>query len=98
MDFDNCFSFFESHSILAEKQQTKQTNYSYLSFSASLDTQNTFQGGIIVEWKKFWQEIPVCLSWASVSEFIFFKSFVLSNFSFVFVLHFKGKPNLTSLS
>jgi hypothetical protein len=31
-----------------------------LSFSASLDTQNTFQGSIIVEWKKFWQEIPVC--------------------------------------
>ena len=38
------------------------------------------------------------LSWASVSEFIFFKSFVLSNFSFVFVLHFTGKPNLTNLS
>ena len=38
------------------------------------------------------------LSWASVSEFIFFKSFVLSNFSFVIVLHFTGKPNLTNLS
>ena len=38
------------------------------------------------------------LSWASVSEFIFLKSFVLSNFSFVFVLHFTGKPNLTNLS
>ena len=38
------------------------------------------------------------LSWASVSEFIFFESFVLSNFSFVFVLHFTGKPNLTNLS
>ena len=38
------------------------------------------------------------LSWGSVSEFIFFKSFVLSNFSFVFVLHFTGKPNLTNLS
>ena len=60
MDFDNFWSLFECHSILAEKQQTKQTNYSSLSFSASLDTQNTFQGGIIVEWKKFWQEIPVC--------------------------------------
>ena len=43
------------------KTQTKQINYSSLSFSASLDTQNNFQGGIIVEWKKFRQEIPVCL-------------------------------------
>ena len=61
MDFDNFCSFFECHSILAEKQQTKQTNYSFLSLSASLDTQDTLQGGIIVEWKKFWQEIPVCI-------------------------------------
>ena len=61
MDFDNFCSFFECHSILAEKQRTKQTNYSSLSLSASLDTQDTLQGGIIVEWKKFWQEIPVCL-------------------------------------
>ena len=30
--------------------------------------------------------------------FKFFKSFVLSDFSFVFVLHFTGKPNLTNLS
>ena len=29
---------------------------------------------------------------------IFFKSLVLSDFSFVFVLHFTGKPNLTNLS
>ena len=60
MDFDNFCSFFECHSILAEKQRTKQTNYSSLSLSASLDTQDTLQGGIIVEWKKFRQEIPVC--------------------------------------
>ena len=59
MDFDNFFSFFESHSILAEKQRTKQTNSNSLSFFASLETQDTFQAGIIVEWKKFWQEIPV---------------------------------------
>ena len=31
-------------------------------------------------------------------SFKFFKSFVLSDFSFVFVLHFTGKPNLTNLS
>ena len=49
MDFDNFCSFFECHSILAEKQRTKQTNYSSLSLSASLDTQDTLQGGIIVE-------------------------------------------------
>ena len=60
MDFEIFFSFFESHSILAEKQRTKQTNYSSLSFSPSLDTQDNFQGVIIVEWKNFWQEIPVC--------------------------------------
>ena len=59
MDFDSFCSFFECHSIFAEKQRTKQTNYSSLSLSASLDTQDTLQGGIIVEWKKFWQEIPV---------------------------------------
>ena len=60
MYFDNFCSFFECHSILAEKQRTKQTNYSFLSLSTSLDTQDTFQGGIIVEWKNFLQEIPVC--------------------------------------
>ena len=49
MDFDNFYSFFECHSILAEKQRTKQTNYSSLSLSTSLDTQDIFQGGIIVE-------------------------------------------------
>ena len=32
--------FFECHSILAGKQQTKQTHYSILSLSASLDTQD----------------------------------------------------------
>ena len=62
MDFDNFCSFFEYHSILAEKQRTKQVKYSFLSFSASLDTQDTLQGGIIAEWKKFWQEIPVWFS------------------------------------
>ena len=66
MDFDNFCSFFECHTILAEKQRTKQTNYSSLSLSASLDTQDTLQGGIIVEWKKFWQEIPV---WSGTSAF-----------------------------
>ena len=65
MDFDNFCSFFECHSILAEKQRTKQTNYSSLSFSTSLDTQDTLKGGIIVEWKKFWQEIPVCILYKS---------------------------------
>ena len=60
MDFDNFRSFFEFHSIFAVKQQTKQTNYSSLSLSTSLDTQDTLQGCIIVEWKKFRQEIPVC--------------------------------------
>ena len=60
-DFDNFCRFFECHSILAEKQQTKQTNYSSLRLSASLDIQDILQGGMIVEWKKFWQEIPVCI-------------------------------------
>ena len=45
---------------MAEKQQTKQTNYSSLSLSASMVTQDTLQGGIIVECSKFWHEIPVC--------------------------------------
>ena len=45
MDFDNFCSFFECHSILAEKQQTKKTNYSSLSLSPSLDTLDTLQGG-----------------------------------------------------
>jgi hypothetical protein len=31
-------------------------------------------------------------------SFKFLKSFVLSDLSFVFVLHFTGKPNLTNLS
>ena len=61
MAFDNFCWFFECHSILAEKQQTKQTNYSSLSLFAALDTQDTLQGGKIVEWKKFRQEIPVCM-------------------------------------
>ena len=34
-------------------------SYSFLSFSTSMDTQDTLQGGIIVEWKKFQQEILV---------------------------------------
>ena len=59
MNFDDFCSFFQCYSILAEKQRTKQINYSSLSLSASLDTQYTLQGGIIVEWKKFRQEIPV---------------------------------------
>ena len=33
MDSDNLFRCFEFYSNLAEKQQTKQTNYSFLSFS-----------------------------------------------------------------
>ena len=49
MDFDNFCRLFERHSTLAEKQQTKQTNYSSLSLSASLDTQGTLQNSIIVE-------------------------------------------------
>ena len=40
---------FECQSIMAEKQQTKQTKYSSLSLSTSLDIQDTFQGGIIAE-------------------------------------------------
>ena len=59
MNFDNFCSFFECHSILAEKQQTKQTHYGSLNLSTSLDTQETLQDGITVEWKKFWQEITV---------------------------------------
>ena len=70
MYFDNFCSFFECHSILAGKQRTKQTNYSFLSLSASLDTQDTFQGGIIVEWKKFWQEIPVCFDLVCQSKYV----------------------------
>ena len=42
------FVGFFSHSILAEIQQTKQTNYSSFSLSASLDTPNILQGGMIV--------------------------------------------------
>ena len=61
MNFDDFHSFFQCYSILAEKQRTKHIDYSSLSLSASLDTQDTLQGGIIVEWKKFRQEIPVCL-------------------------------------
>ena len=62
LNFDNFYRFFKCHSILAEKQRTKQTNYNSLSLSTSLDTQDTLQGGIIVEWKKNWQEIPVCMA------------------------------------
>ena len=61
MNFHDFCSFFQCYSILAEKQWTKQMNYSSLSLSASLDPQDTLQGGIIVERKKFRQEIPVCL-------------------------------------
>jgi hypothetical protein len=49
MNFDDFCSFFQCYSILAEKQRTKQMNYSSLSLSASLDTQDTLQGAIIVE-------------------------------------------------
>ena len=72
MDFDNFCSLFECYSILAEKQRTKQTNSNSLSFFASLETQDTFQAGIIVEWKKFWQEIPVCASKRPEWEKIFY--------------------------
>ena len=59
MNFDDICRFFLCYSFLAEKQRIKQINYSFLSLSASLDTQDTLQGGIILEWKKFRQEIPV---------------------------------------
>ena len=36
--------------------------------------------------------------YGQVSEFYFLKSFVLSDFSFVSGLYFKGKPNLPNLS
>ena len=72
MDFDNFCSFFECHSILAEKQQTKQTNYSFLSLFASLYTQDTFQGGIIVEWKKLSRnpsvQFPTCFTYPGFGE------------------------------
>ena len=86
MDFDNFCSLFECHSILAEKQRTKQTNYSFLSFSASLDTQDTFQGGIIVEWKKFWQEIPVCFRWLKFEFEIWIDHLKIQSFSKSFSL------------
>ena len=60
MVFDDFCRFLEFHSILAEKERTKQTDYSFLSLPTSLDTQDTLQGGIIVAWKKRLQEIPVC--------------------------------------
>ena len=41
--------FFQYHSIWAEKQQTEQINHSSLSLSTSLDTQDTLQGGLVVE-------------------------------------------------
>ena len=86
MDFDNFCSFFECHSILAEKQRTKQTNYSSLSLSASLDTQDTLQGGIIVEWNNFWQEIPVWQAqWIINCEAVWFD---LEKLSFVSWMHF----------
>ena len=47
-------------------------------------------------WRILYNTNDICLSWAI--SFKFFKSFVLSDFSFVFVLHFTGKPNLTNLS
>ena len=50
------------------KQQTKLTNYSSLSLFASLDTQDPLQGGIIVEWNKFRQEIPVCSTQGGLSK------------------------------
>ena len=59
MDFDDFCKFFQCYFILAEKQQIKQINYSSLSLFTSLDTQDTLQGGIVVEWKKFLQEIPL---------------------------------------
>ena len=59
LDFDDFCWCFECHSILAEKQRTYQTNYSSLTLSPSLDTQDILQDGIIVELKKFRQEIPV---------------------------------------
>ena len=75
MDFDNFCSFFECHSILAEKQRTKQTNYSFLSLSASLDTQDTLQGGMIVAWKKCLQEISVC-KWANINNKVIFTKII----------------------
>ena len=75
MYFDNFCSFFECHSILAEKQRTKQTDNSSLSLSPSLDTQDTFHSGIIVEWNKFWQEIPVCSGWSPVKKLFWICSF-----------------------
>ena len=61
MHFDDFCRLSQCYSIFAKKQLTKQINYSSLSFSASLDTQDTLQGDILVEWKKFRQEIPVCV-------------------------------------
>jgi hypothetical protein len=49
MKFDDFYRFSQCYSILGEKQQTKRINYSSLILSASLDTQDTLQGGIIVE-------------------------------------------------
>ena len=61
IDFDKFCRFFECHSILAEKRQTKQANYSSLSLFASLDTQDTLHDGM----KKVWPEIPVwCYSYS----------------------------------
>ena len=49
MYFDNFCTLFYCHSILAEKQLTKQKNYSSLSLSGPLDTHQTFQVGIIAK-------------------------------------------------
>ena len=75
MDFDNFCSLFECHSILAEKQRTKQTNYSSLSFSASLDTQDTLH--TLSETPCDWRKIePVTMKgnfihfWCVESEFM----------------------------
>ena len=51
-DFDSWVFFYQKFPIFFN---------SFLSLSASLDTQDTLHGGMIVKWKKFWQEIPVCL-------------------------------------
>ena len=48
------------------KTADQTTNHSFLSLSASLDTKDNLQGGIIVEWKKFWQEIPLWWHWCKI--------------------------------
>ena len=75
MNSDDFCSFFQCYSILAEKQQAKEINYSSLSLSASLDTLDTFQGGIIVEWKKFRQEISVFYAAQAMTNLTEFRQF-----------------------